>query len=150
MSGIRNGTWVLVADGEKALIFENQGDAGYPDLRVRTIRAQDNPPDREQKANRPGRKPDVGAGHRSAMEEVDFHQQAKMQFADDLAAMLYSAAHDGEFDRIVLVGAPEVLGEMRTKLHQEVTDRVVGEIPKVLTNHPVDEIEKIVTKALAA
>jgi protein required for attachment to host cells len=27
---------------------------------------------------------------------------------------------------------------------------VVGEVPKVLTNHPVDEIEKLVTKALAA
>jgi protein required for attachment to host cells len=41
------------------------------------------------------------------------------------------------------VAPPQVLGEMRKKLHKEVSDRVVGEVAKTLTNHTVPEIEKI-------
>jgi protein required for attachment to host cells len=40
------------------------------------------------------------------------------------------------------------LGELRDEMHQEVAAKVVGEIPKTLTNHPMDEIEKIVKAEL--
>jgi protein required for attachment to host cells len=33
---------------------------------------------------------------------------------------------------------------MRSHLHKEVRNRLVGEIPKTLTNHQLDEVEKIV------
>ena len=49
---------------------------------------------------------------------------------------------------IVLVASPMILGELRDKLHQEVTKRVVAEVDKTLTNHPVDEIEKILQSEL--
>ena len=52
-------------------------------------------------------------------------------------------AHRGDFERIVLVAPPVVLGEMRQKLHKEVTDKVSVEVPKTLTGHPVDQIEQI-------
>ena len=47
----------------------------------------------------------------------------------------------------MLVAPPLVLGELRKKLHQEVSDKVVGEIPKTLTNHAVSDIEKILLAA---
>ena len=56
-------------------------------------------------------------------------------------------AHRGDFKEIVLVAPPLVLGEMRKKLHQEVADKVDGEIPKTLTNHAVVDIEKILLAA---
>lgn len=89
-------------------------------------------------------------GPRSAFEDTDWHQLAKERFADDLADILYKKAHNGEFDRLVLVAAPSVLGDLRGKLHQEVSNRVIGEIPKTLTNHSVDDIEAMVKSGLAA
>ena len=56
-------------------------------------------------------------------------------------------AHRGDFKEIVLVAPPLVLGELRKKLHQEVSDKVVGEIPKTLTNHAVYDIEKLLLAA---
>jgi protein required for attachment to host cells len=56
-------------------------------------------------------------------------------------------AHRGDFDAIVLIAPPLVLGEMRRKLHKEVSERVVAEIPKTLTNRPLDEIEKALQQA---
>lgn len=146
MSILTKGTWVLIADGEKALFLENAVDAKDPDLNVVRHMSQDNPPDREQSANRPGRMPDTGPGQRSALDDTDWHLLAKERFARELADILYAKAHDGAFDRIVLVAPPKTLGELRDGLHKEVQDKVVGELAKDLTNHPLDEVEKLLTK----
>ncbi|PLS22049.1 host attachment family protein [Neptunicoccus cionae] len=150
MAELKNGTWVLIADGEKALFLENQTDGEDPHLQVVRKEEQDNPPHREQAANRPGRMPDVGHGQRSALDDTDFHELEKERFAAQLADMLYKRAHKGRFKHLVLVAAPNILGELRSQIHSEVSDKVIGEIAKTLTNHPLDEIEDIVKKELAA
>ena len=149
MSKLKQGTWVLIADGEKALFLENRTDGEDPFLEVVRQEEQDNPPAGEQAANRPGRMSDGPSGHRSALDDTDWHELAKDRFASDLADILYKQAHSGKFDHIVLVAPPNTLGELRQQLHQEVSNKVVGEVPKTLTNHPIDEIEKIVAKELA-
>jgi protein required for attachment to host cells len=147
MAKLTQGTWVLVADGEKYLILVNQGDEEFVDLRVRRKEEQDNPRTIEQAANRPGRMDD-SQGNRSAFEDTDWHELAKDRFAHEIADMLYKEAHRGAFDRLVLVAASGTLGELRRTIHKEVADRVVAEIPKVLTNQPMDEIERRVAEAV--
>ena len=153
ITDFRNETWVLVADGAKALFLVNDGDADYPVLNVRRKEEHESPPTREQGTDSPGRFSDgpefqgIGSGQgfaqRSAVQETDWHRLEEERFADELAEMLYKRAHAGEFRRIVLVAGPQILGVLRGKLHQEVRDKVVGEVDKTLTNHPVDEIERI-------
>ena len=150
MSTLTHGTWVLIADGEKALFLENKTDAEDPYLDVWREEEQDNPPNREQAANRRGRVGQSANHGKSAYEDTDWHELAKERFADELADILYKYAHKGKFDRIVLVASPKILGELRDKLHQEVANRVVAEVDKTLTNHPVDEIEKILKSELDA
>lgn len=149
MSELAHGTWVLVADGEKALILENHGDEKFPDLRVRRKEEQDNPKTIEQAANRPGRMDD-SQGNRSAFQDTDWHELAKDRFAKDIADLLYDRAHGGAFERLVLVAAPSVLGEIRKAIHKEVADKVVAEVPKTLTTQPLDQIEKNVAEAVEA
>lgn len=147
-SPLTNGTWVLVADGQKALLLENVGDPDFPVLEVRREDHQPNPASREQGTDRPGRYSDGPSGHRSAVVETDWHRLAEGRFAEDLAAMLYRRAHAHRFDRLILAAGPRVLGALRAALHKEVTDRVVAEAPLTLTNHPVDEIARRLGKAL--
>lgn len=149
MTKLSQDTWVLIADGEKALFLQNHTDGEDPYLQVVRKEEQENPPAREQAANRPGRLSDGPSGHRSAVDDTDWHELEKERFAKDLSDILYKLAHKGRYDRIVLVAPPSVLGDLRDNLHKEVQDKVVGEIPKTLTNHPIDEIEKIVANALA-
>ncbi len=142
---LEHDTWVLVADGEKALFPRTEGDDVYPNLQVVREEHHENPPTREQGTDRPGRLNDASGEHRSAVADTDWHQIEKERFADEIAERLYKMAHKGRFEKIVLVAQPHVLGEMRKKMHKEVTDRVVGEVPKTLTNHTVPEIEKNLT-----
>ncbi|MGR3630592.1 MAG: host attachment family protein [Limimaricola soesokkakensis] len=149
MAKIDNGTWVLVADGEKALILENVTDDQHPNLRVVRKEEQENPPDREQATDKAGRLADTGPGQRTALAETDFHQLAKDRFAADLADILYRNVHKGRFEKLVIVASPQVLGALRSEMHKEVADTVVAEVPKTLTNHPVAEIEKAVADEIA-
>ena len=142
-------TWVLVADSEKALFLRNVTDAEAPHLVVVGKETQENPSDREQGANKPGRMEDTGVQQRSAFDDTDWHELAKDRFAADLAERLYAYAHDGAFRRIVLVADPRVLGALRKDLHKEVESRVVAEIDSNLTHLPVDRIEAHVSGALA-
>lgn len=150
MTELKHGTWVLIADGEKALFLQNKTDGEDPFLDVFREEEQENPPTQEQAANRPGRFNDGPNVHRSAVDDTDWHQLQKERFAQDLAEILYKQAHKGNFESLVVVAPPKTLGELRDEMHQEVAKRVIGEIPKTLTNHPVDEIEQIVKTELAA
>ena len=150
MSKLRENDWIVVADGEKALFLRNLTDHENPHFQVIRKEEQDNPKDIDQSANRPGRMYDGGPGQKSALDDTDWHELAKERFAADLADMLYERAHKGRFDRIVLCAAPNILGELRSQIHQEVSDKVIAEIDKTLTNHPVSEIEKIVKSELSA
>ncbi|MCE0504761.1 MULTISPECIES: host attachment family protein [unclassified Roseivivax] len=150
MATLTNGTWVLIADGEKAMFLRNDVDAMNPDLNVVRLEEQDNPSDYDQSANRPGRMGDTGVGQRSALDDTDWHELAKERFADELSEILYKQAHAKRFERIVLVAPPVVLGEMRDKLHQEVREKVVAEVDKTLTNHPLDKIEQLLHDELEA
>ena len=159
MTKLLEGTWVLVADGEKALFLVNDGDAESPNLNVRRKEEHESPPTREQGAHKPGRFSDgptfanvagaAGFKQHSAVGQTDWHTLEKDRFADELCEMLYKRAHDGDFERIVLVAPPRVLGPMRKHLHKEVADKVVAEIDKTLTNHTVGEMEKIIVGELA-
>lgn len=134
--------FVVVADGQKMLFFRNEGDAEFPKLSVERKREQDNPPNAEHKTDEAGRRHAQGPG-RSAYEETDFHQLEEDRFAAETAEMLKRRALNNEFESLVVVAPPKTLGELRKHYHKEVEKRLLGEVAKDLTGHPVEEIEKI-------
>lgn len=144
---LKRGLWVVVADGEKALFLENRGDTQYPDLQVVQEMEQANPATREQGSDRPGRYSDGPSVHRSAVEDTDWHRLGKERFADEIAERLYKLAHRGAFKEMVLIAPPQVLGDMRRKLHKEVAEKITVEIPKTLTNHTIVDIENLLQSA---
>ncbi|HMB78211.1 MAG TPA: host attachment family protein [Kiloniellaceae bacterium] len=149
MAGIPHEAWILVADGEKALVLSNAGDREQPNLKVLNIFEQSNPATREQGADRPGRFNDGPSVHRSAVDDTDWHRFEKQRFAAELAAGLYKSAHAGRFTDLIVVAPPLVLGELRKHFHQEVTNRILVEINKTLTGHPIGQIERRVLDAAA-
>ena len=135
---------ILVGDGQKALFLRNKGNPYNVDLVVEQILEQDNPPTREQGTDRPGRANASFGAARSAMEEADWHHIAKERFAAELADALYRHALANRFEKLVIIAPPKVMGDLRKAFHAEVAERVVAEIPKELTSHPVAEIERLI------
>jgi protein required for attachment to host cells len=147
MSGVMidHNAWVMVGDGQKALFFRNAGDATYPNLEIVQVLQQDNPSTSEQSSDRPGRTHSSNGTARSAMQETNWHKLEKHRFAMNIADAPYSAAHSGRYDKLV-TAAPHpprmIMGDLRKAIRKELSDKVVAEMSKDLTNMPPHEIEK--------
>ncbi len=147
MAELTNGTWIVVADSEKALLMRNLTDHADPNFEVI---AREDQPEVADNADRPGRRPDTGSGQSSAMEQTDWHVLARDKFAKELAGILYDHAHKGAFSRLVIAADPKLLGQLRDELHGEVRAKVVAEIPKNMANHTVRDLERLIKADLEA
>lgn len=147
MAALEQGTWVIIADGEKALVMENVTDAQDPNLVVVSV---EEPETRQPKpSDRAGRRYDRGPKQKSAVEEDTWKSHAKSLFVQDVANLLNRKGLKGAYKRLVLVASPHVLGLLRRRLHTEVLAKVVAEVDKTLTNHPLHKVERILSAKLA-
>lgn len=135
------GAWVVVADGEKAMILENKGTPAAPKL---AVIARDEADPVVGASDRPGRMMDDGPGQRSALEQPDYARLNAERFATDLVEMLDRRARRGRFEKLVLVAPPQVLGALRDEMDDALRGLVVAEIDKTLTNHPIPKMAEII------
>lgn len=130
-------TLVAVADGSEARFYlhERPGDAVRPAPFAKM--AIENPPTHLQGTERPGRVHNrVGPG-RAAMENpTDWHEQAEARFARDVAARVEEILGREPSWRLILVAAPETLGELRQALSGQTRQRVHGEVAKDFIKEP--------------
>lgn len=134
---------VLVVDGRKALILEN---TGRPDALAFTVvaeRQQENPPSRAQGTDKPGRFPDPGPGQRSAVEAPDYHQQAEDAFVRAAVSAFAAEAEARGARALVLVAPPKALAVARASMPAGLNGRVIGDVAKDLTRHPLPEIARV-------
>lgn len=132
---------VFIGDGRKALFLRNVGDQKFPDLRTERVFAEDNPPTREQGTDKPGRGfPRAGAHRRASMEQTDWHHLEEHRFTARVAAALQEEVHSRRTPALIIAAPPRTLAELRRALHPDVKERIVAELDKDLTNHPVADI----------
>lgn len=147
MSGllIRNGEWVVVCDGAKALVLENTGDIKFPNLKTVEVFEQSNPATHELGTDKPGRSfSSVGHG-RSGVEQTDWHDQAEQSFLVKLAGHLDAALTAGKTKSMIMVAPPRALGMIRPHYSHALKAAVRAEIDKDLVKQPVHQIEKHLT-----
>jgi protein required for attachment to host cells len=145
---IRNGEWVVVCDGAKALVLQNDGDIKFPNLKTLEVFEQEDPPTRELGTDQPGRAySPAGHGARSSVEQTDWHDQAEKAFLVKLAQHLDSAIAAGKMKSLVVVAPPRALGMLRPAYSHTLKGAVRVEVDKDLVKMPVHEIEKRLTHA---
>ncbi len=118
------GTFVVIATGEEAKTFTIRNGS----LESGSDWAADDLDDEGSSGKSPPE---------SSPREID-----EATFSKQIAERLYKLAHEGAFDRLILVADPGTLGEIRPLLHQEVTEKLVLEQAKTLINSPVEDIER--------
>jgi len=143
---IPHDAFVFVGDGTKGLFMRNAGDAKLPDFKVEQVFADENPRTREQGTDRPGRAfKRAGTNTRSSMETTDWHELEKHRFAHQVAAAMEQLVRNRGVKALVLVAPPRTLADLRQAFHPDVKSRILAEVNKDLTKHPVWDIEKHLT-----
>jgi len=134
--------YVFVGDGRKALVLRNDGDAQYLNLKAERVFTDENPLTHEQGADRPGRShSSVGPG-RSSVTQTDWHALEEHRFAREVAAALEKIVRERGAETLIVVAPPRALADLRKAFHPDVKKRIVAEIDKDLTKHPLYDIEK--------
>lgn len=130
---IPHNTLVAVADGEKLELYRNTGtETG---LRLAAL------PTPELDAH----SKEAGSRHRSSPANPSRHLLAEDSFAAAVADWLNRQAIEGAVERVVVIAAPRVLGEMRRHYHGALKERLLAELSKELTGQPVAAIERELT-----
>lgn len=140
---IPHDAYVFVGDGRKALFLRNEGDEKFPNLKTEQVFTDDNPPTHEQGSERPGRLGKTSG--RSAVEPVDWHDLEEHRFAHRVAAAMEKVVRERKAPALVVVAPPRTLADLREAFHADVKARIIAEIHKDLTKHPVGDIEQHLT-----
>ena len=135
-------TWIVIADGDQAKIFENDGPGrglhAVKDLQLEQerLKAQD------IMADKPGRAGNTqGPGSRSGIAyHTDPVEAREQRFVERLAEMLDQKHTEGAFERLVIAAAPTALGDLRPALSDGVRQTILAELPKDLTNIPTAKL----------
>jgi len=136
-------TCVVVAESSRARVFEMIN----PRTPMKELKDMVHPQSRvhEQKltSDRPGRTFDrYGQGHHSMEQQVGAREQEVQVFAAQLAEFLQAQCGKNAFDDIVIIAAPDFLGQLRKKLDPGTRKRVTREIDKNIVQHDEADIRK--------
>ncbi len=134
-------TWVLVADGARARIFESHGHAGTLTPAFDFESASSQAPSRAIASDKAGRTfAGSGQGHHAKQPTTDPHEYEKVRFLRNMTRRLEGGYKSGAFKRLVLVAPPKALGKLRSALSGPVRNSVTAEVNKDLTHLPVHEL----------
>lgn len=131
-------TWIVLANTREVRVLANKGPGkGLSALAGKCWQAEgaDIPRDK------------AGVGHSiagpgiSAVDTSDPQRQSDMRFAQDVSLQLSHSFDAKEFDRLVLVAGPHMLGLLRAALHDRLKAVITNEIAKDLTAQPMDALE---------
>ena len=128
-------TWIVVADGARAFIYENAGPGKGLSLLAETSSEDARKPTSEQGTDRPGQNGNYNAVIQNAEEGI-----IKTEFVKGLSGLVNDAAGRGAFDKLILIAAPKALGDIRQNLGAKARDKVVHEMNKDLTQLKPDAL----------
>jgi protein required for attachment to host cells len=140
-------TWLAVFDGGCAAVFVNEGFADAPNLRFVFGAQNDGAPTRARGSDKPGRYP-TPTGARTAVDNVDQHQEAELRFVDDLARTLDKAATEKRFERLVVIAPARLIARFRAH-SADAAPRIVAELAGDFVQAPIEKIERAFRTAVA-
>lgn len=124
---IPHDTHVAVADGQRFILFRNDGDED-----ILNLVDADSP--QVSDSNRSGANPEP-------------HDLDERGHAAGVAEFLNQQILTHSIDRLLIVADPQTLGVMRDHYHGELQKRLIGELPRTLTNVDTQQIEQAIAAA---
>lgn len=137
---------LVVADEREANFFDVKKPSQAPESRG-ALRNEAARPDRELETDRPGRRFGGSDGNRHAVDGERSTERHEMElFAKSVARTLDGARTRNEFDRLVIIAGPRMLGLLREALPEPCRSIVAAEVTKDLVRHDLDTIREAVPR----
>lgn len=132
-NAIPHNALIVVADGGGAILFRNDDSSGGLSLKEEQRLTPKHLQDEGPSGSRPG--------------EQTPSQTDEATFAKQLAQAVNHMKLEGDFTKLVLIADAQTLGQFREVMHKTVEASLVLTLAKDLTNHPANEITKVILAA---
>ena len=93
--------------------------------------------------DKPGRTYNRSAGRNTAYGQLNPRDIGKHGYFVEFASKIETVWMGGGFERIILVGDPEVVNALKKFLSPYLLPKVLGEINKNYINTPIEDLEKV-------
>lgn len=137
---------IIIADGQRHLVLENQGQAVAWDLQLVTSSETLLESTSDQGAERPGRYP-IAGGRRTAVEQTDWKTMEKEAFSKSLASWINDQIAANSDRSVILIADPKTLGALRHGLSNAAQRAVLKEIAGDHVHRPIEEIIALLESA---
>jgi len=136
-------TIIVVADSSRARIF-TADSAHSPLNEIETMaHPEGRMHEQDMVSDMPGK---GGGGDHAYQEKVEPKRQEMIQFAKRIADYLDEARKANKLDKLLIVAAPAFLGELRTHLSAETSEKIAFELDKNLAHHDEKDIRQHLSK----
>ncbi len=133
--------WILVADASRADIYSRDKRFGDLDLVRSLVRPDARMKETDLASDAPGSTFDSrGQGRHSMEPERTGKQHIRETFARQIADAIESGRQGDRFSHLVLMAAPTMLGELRSRLSKTTLSKVSRTVDKNMTNETQAEI----------
>ena len=89
-----------------------------------------------------------GGGDHTFQEKIEPKEHEMIEFARRVADYLEDKRKTNKLNNLILVAAPAFLGELRTHLSKETSEKIVLELDKNLTQHSDEDIRQHLSRFL--
>ena len=138
-----NKIWILVANQAEAQIYSTPRVPGSLMLVQTLANTVGTAHARDLTSDAPGRVHDrLGSARHSMEPDTGVKEEQRRRFVKEIVQRLETGRLKSEFDQLVLLAAPAVLGVVRKTLPGELQKTVIREIPKDVIGQGVDSIEQ--------
>ena len=137
-----NTIWILVANQAEAQIYSAGQIRGNLVLVDTLTHEEGAARARDLNSDAPGRVHDrMGSARHSMEPDTGVKEESRRRFVKKIVELLESANFRGDYDRLVLLAAPAMLGVIRKTLTSKLTKAVIKEIPKDVIGQDLDKIQ---------
>lgn len=144
-------TWILVADGSHARLFEQRG-AGHPIHEMDESYEAPNLKAREAERDKPGRASDntqMSPGRHVYEPPTDPRDKQRHRLMAEVMEGLNRHALRNDFDRLIVCAPAKAMGSVRQQLPKPVAEKIVAEETKDYTASEEWDLEKQISHLLA-
>jgi protein required for attachment to host cells len=137
-------TWVVVADRSRARLFSVATPKGPLEELEDLVHPEARSHERDLTSDRPGRSSD----HHALGTEHGARDQQAHEFAREITGRLETGRVENQFEHLIVVAAPDVLGMLRKTMNGNLSKLVVLEIDKNVTQRKPADIRKLLPEFL--
>jgi protein required for attachment to host cells len=136
-----NPMMIVVADSTRARIFTAEPVSSSLEEVETFANPEGRMHEQDMVSDLPGKEAGKGGGGDHAFQEkVEPKQQKVIEFAKRVADYLDDVRKDNKLGKLLLIAAPDFLGELRNHLSNETREKVTFELDKNLAHHDEEDI----------